>query len=110
MEDHWPYPRHLEGRVFSIFTHGDTAGAENLRRSLTDWLIDMHLRPVNGYGIIDRYIGYYKPYGQGHHVLDSTPAVFAEIENAARALVETAQRDREGQREPGQSLEDPRPK
>ncbi|MDQ8756223.1 flavodoxin family protein [Sphingosinicella sp. LHD-64] len=31
--DGWPYPRHLEGRLFSIVVHGDVEGAENVRRS-----------------------------------------------------------------------------
>ena len=44
MEAGWSYPRHLKDRVFSIIVHGDSAGAENLRRILTDWLTDMHLR------------------------------------------------------------------
>ena len=35
-----------KGRVFSIIVHGDSAGADNLRRMLTDWLTDMHLRPA----------------------------------------------------------------
>ena len=25
----WPYPRHLEGRVFSVVVHGDAVGAES---------------------------------------------------------------------------------
>ena len=32
----WDYPRHLAGRVFAVVVHGDTVGAETLRRSLTD--------------------------------------------------------------------------
>src|SRR6266536_4545753 len=39
----WHYPRHLAGRVFSVVVHGDAAGVETLRRSLTDWLTDMGL-------------------------------------------------------------------
>jgi len=30
----WPYPRHLAGRHFGIVVHGDSVGAESLRRSL----------------------------------------------------------------------------
>src|SRR5438477_353522 len=41
----WPYPRHLAGRLFSAVVHGDTAGAETLRRILVDWAADMHLIP-----------------------------------------------------------------
>ena len=37
----WAYPRHLKDRVFAIVVHADAAGAENLRRMLTDWLCDM---------------------------------------------------------------------
>ena len=42
----WPYPRHLEGRVFSVIVHGDVEGAENVRRSLADWLRFMKLKPA----------------------------------------------------------------
>ena len=31
----WPYPRHLAGRYFGIVVHGDSVGAETLRRSLS---------------------------------------------------------------------------
>ena len=34
------------GTVFSVVVHGDSAGAEGLRRCLTDWLTDMKLRPA----------------------------------------------------------------
>src|ERR1700704_3625775 len=39
----WSYPRHLANRVFGVVVHGDAAGAETLRRSLTDWLTDMEM-------------------------------------------------------------------
>src|SRR5262249_23035694 len=39
----WDYPRHLEGRLFSVVVHGDVEGAENVRRSISDWLCFMHL-------------------------------------------------------------------
>ena len=42
----WHYPRHLAGRDFAVVVHGDAAGADSLRRSLTDWLQDMHLVPA----------------------------------------------------------------
>src|SRR5574341_2319888 len=56
----WHYPRHLAGRAFTVVVHGDAAGAENLRRILHDWLVDMHLVPAGG--DIDRYVGYYEAY------------------------------------------------
>src|SRR3979409_2124746 len=39
----WPYPRHLAGRLISVVVHGDSVGAESLRRGLSDWASDMHM-------------------------------------------------------------------
>ena len=39
----WSYPRHLAGRHFAVVVHGDTVGAESLRRALSDWATDMQL-------------------------------------------------------------------
>ena len=66
----WPYPRHLEGRVFSVIVHGDVEGAENVRRSLADWLRFMKLKPAGPTAELDRYIGYWKPYATSHQELD----------------------------------------
>ena len=44
----WHYPRHLAGRAFAVVVHGDAEGAETLRRSLTDWLLDMELVQAGG--------------------------------------------------------------
>jgi hypothetical protein len=44
----WPYPRHLAGRHFGVVAHGDSVGAETLRRSLVDWLTDMSLISAGG--------------------------------------------------------------
>ena len=57
--------------MFAVVVHGDAAGAETLRRSLTDWLTDMELVPALPQGGIDRYIGYYEPYATSHEALDS---------------------------------------
>src|SRR5256885_2345425 len=35
----WDYPRHLAGRLFALFVHGDAVGAESVRAALTDWLL-----------------------------------------------------------------------
>lgn len=32
----WDYPKHLNGRVYGVVVHGDVAGIEGARRSLTD--------------------------------------------------------------------------
>ena len=61
----WDCPRHLAGRVFSVVEHGDVEGAENVRRSISDWLCFMHLCPAGPTAELDRYIGYtlcHQPY------------------------------------------------
>jgi multimeric flavodoxin WrbA len=106
----WPYPRHLAGRVFSVVVHGGAAGAENLRRMLTDWLTDMHLVPAGTPALLDRYVGYYRPYATSHADLDFELALFEEVRNAARTLLDAIGRYRQGERPPGADLRDPRPK
>jgi multimeric flavodoxin WrbA len=106
----WHYPRHLAGRVFSVFVHGDTVGAETLRRSLTDWLTDMKLVPATRQGGIDRYIGYYEPYAESHMALDKDSAVQQEVRQAAKALVEAIGLARAGRFPHTDADTDPRPK
>src|SRR5207302_11507290 len=66
----WPYPRHLEGRLFGVVVHGDSIGAETLRRSLVDWLTDMSLVQASRTAEADGYIGYMEPYATSHQALD----------------------------------------
>ena len=106
----WHYPRHLAGRTFSIVVHGDTEGAESVRRALHDWLSDMKLFPAGEDAVFDRYIGYYKPYATSHEELDRDQAFFEETRNAARALVKAVMGLRAGVRPADYDLEDPRPK
>jgi multimeric flavodoxin WrbA len=106
----WPYPRHLAGRLFSVVVHGDSAGAESLRRMLADWLTDMHLVPAGPAALLDRYVGYYKAYATSHRELDDEMPLFEEVRNAARILNESVTRYRAGQRPAGAELHDPRPK
>src|SRR3954452_8288937 len=94
--DGWPYPRHLEGRLFSVVVHGDVEGAENVRRSLVDWLRFMHLVPAGVPAELDRYIGYWEPYATSHEALDRDQAIQDEVRNAARTLLEAVQARRSG--------------
>jgi multimeric flavodoxin WrbA len=110
LEPGWSYPRHLANRVFAVVVHGDAAGAENLRRMLTDWLTDMHLRPAGDTALLDRYVGYYRPYATSHADLDADGALFEEVRHAALTLREAVTRYREGETAPGSTLPDPRPK
>lgn len=106
----WSYPRHLAGRAFAVVTHGDAAGPETLRRSLADWLSDMGLVQAGNAAVLDRWIGYLKPYATSHDELDADPAVFKEVENAAASLAGMVERLRGGYVPPDAKLEDPRPK
>jgi cation diffusion facilitator family transporter len=49
----WSYPRHLAGRHFGLIVHGDSVGAEGVRRTLSDWLTDMHLISAGRFGELD---------------------------------------------------------
>jgi multimeric flavodoxin WrbA len=106
----WSYPRHLAGRVFGVVVHGDAAGAENLRRALTDWLHDMELVQAGGEATLDRYIGYYEPYATSHAALDRDLAVQEEVRNVARSVVATVMAVRDGRFTVDVALTDPRPK
>jgi multimeric flavodoxin WrbA len=106
----WDYPRHLAGRAFGIFVHGDAEGAETVRRSLTDWLLDMHLVQA-GRAVADRYIGYMGEYARSHDALDADTAVQDDVRNIAREIIATVKLMRDGKYEnPGKDLTDPRPK
>jgi multimeric flavodoxin WrbA len=106
----WPYPRHLAGRVFAVVVHGDTVGAETLRRSLTDWLTDMKLLPARPQGGIDRYVGYYEPYATSHEALDRDTAVQEETRMVAKALINAVAMARAGMHPHRDTDDDPRPK
>jgi hypothetical protein len=68
-----------------------------VRNALCDWLDWMQLVRAGESGAIDRYIGYYKPYAVSHDELDRDEAVQEETRNAARSLVETIKRIRNGE-------------
>ncbi len=107
----WDYPRHLEGRVFSVVVHGDVEGAENVRRSVSDWLRFMHLIPAGPNAELDRYIGYWKPYAMSHDELDADEAIQEEVRNAARTLAEAVEAKRAGKLvAAGEALSPPRQK
>ena len=107
----WDYPKHLAGRVFSVIVHGDVEGAENVRRSLSDWLRFMDLSPAGVNAELDRYIGYWKPYATGHDELDADQAIQGEVKNAALTLAEAAHANHAGKLlQAGHDLVPPRQK
>ena len=107
--DGWSYPRHLADRVFAVVVHGDTVGAETLRRSLVDWLTDMELIPAID-ASLDRYIGYYEPYATSHEALDRDDALQQEVRSAARRLAASVDQARTGRLARPVDEGDPRPK
>jgi multimeric flavodoxin WrbA len=107
----WPYPRHLDGRHFAVVVHGDSVGAETLRRSLSDWLTDMSLVQASRTAEVDGYIGYMEPYATSHQALDEDEEFQEQTRNAARSLGNAVLLSREGKYErPDDDLEDPNPK
>ncbi|SNS62123.1 Multimeric flavodoxin WrbA [Noviherbaspirillum humi] len=107
----WNYPKHLAGRAYGLVVHGDVAGIESVRRSLSDWLGWMGLVPAGHMSELERYIGYYEPYATSHETLDRDQAMMEECRNVARAVVITANALRAGRHSrPDMTLTDPRPK
>jgi multimeric flavodoxin WrbA len=107
----WDYPRHLEGRAFSVVVHGDVEGVDEVRRALYDWLKWMKLVPAGPAAQLGRYLGYYRPYATSHDDLDADTALHEETRNAADSLLETARRLRRGECGPAEAdLREPRPK
>ncbi|MGD9915372.1 MAG: flavodoxin family protein [Rhizobiaceae bacterium] len=109
--DGWDYPRHLSGRLFAVAVHGDVEGAENARRSVSDWLRFMRLMPAGPLAELDRYIGYWKPYATSHDELDRDTEMQGEVKNVARTLAEGLMQQRAGRLVmPSQHLAEPRQK
>jgi len=107
----WNYPRHLEGRVFSVVVHGDAAGTETLRRILTDWLRDMGLIPAGSHALIDQYVGYLEPYATSHDDLDKDKDFQKDVRTATRSLIEAVKLRRAGKLpQPDAGLHEARPK
>jgi multimeric flavodoxin WrbA len=107
----WPYPKHLKGRHFGVVAHGDSVGAETVRRILVDWLTDLELISAGGMAEADGYVGYMKPYATSHSEFDEDHAFQDEVLNVARALGAAVELARNGHLEnPAKGLKDPQPK
>jgi multimeric flavodoxin WrbA len=106
----WNFPRHLAGRSYSVVVHGDSAGTEELRRALSDWLNDMHLIQAGANSCIDRYIDYFGKYAASHDAFDQDAPLHEEVRNAARSLIAHVAQRRSGVEAPDENLRDPRPK
>ena len=101
----WPYPRHLSGRLYSVIVHGDTIGAEGLRRNLSDWLTDMNLVSAGSMAEKDGYIGYEKPYATSHDDLDDDKAFQQDVRSAATTLANAVMLQAQGNyMQPGAGL------
>lgn len=92
----WHYPRHLAGRNYSVYVHGDAEGADFLKSALNNWLSDMHLIPATHQSTLARYVGYLKEYAISHLELDHETEVKKEIELMAQSLVESVKANRVG--------------
>ena len=107
----WDYPQHLAGRAYGLIVHGDVAGIEGARRSLSDWLDWMGLIDAGTLARLDRFIGYYEPYATSHDALDVDKNVQAEVRNVAAAVAAAVKALRAGKLSaPDHKLRRPRPK
>ena len=107
----WDYPKHLSGRIYGVVVHGDVAGIEGVRRSLTDWLDWMGLIDAGDRSKLDRFIGYFEPYATSHDALDKDKDVQTEVRNVASTVANAVAALRKGTRsQPDKSLTNPRPK
>ncbi len=107
----WDYPKHLAGRAFAVVVHADVTSAEDVRRALVDWLTWMGLIQAGNSAVLDRYLGYWRPYATSHADLDAEPAFFEEVAIAARSLAEAIRMIRSGEyRAPDRDLEPARKK
>ena len=111
LEKDWHYPKHLAGRVYGLVVHGDVAGIESTRRSLSDWLDWMGLIDAGPTALLDRYVGYYESYADSHAALDRDTAFQEEVRNVARAVAAAVAAVRSGKLlQPDRRLTNPRPK
>jgi len=111
LEQDWDYPKHLAGRAYGVVVHGDVAGVEPLRHSLTDWLEWMGFIDAGRDAKLDRYVGYYESYADSHATLDKDTAFQEEVRNVARAVASTVKLIRSGKLvQPDRKLSKPRPK
>ena len=107
----WDYPQHLAGRAYGLIVHGDVAGIEGARRSLSDWLDWMGFIDAGAQARLDRFIGYYEPYANSHDTMDADTTFQEEVRNVARAVAHTVGELRSGRLQAVQAkLTRPRPK
>ena len=104
---------HVEGfrPELAVVTHADAAGAEGLRRNLSDWLTDIGMIQAGPSAVLDTFIGYYQPYATSHEDLDKSPDIFTQVRNAALSVANMVTQIRSGDyTSPDEGLEDPREK
>lgn len=107
----WNYPRHLQGRVYSLVVHGDTQGVDEVKNCLSSWLNEIMLIPSSVFGSVGRYIGYYGSYAESHQELDQDFAIMEEVQNSAEALAMNVVAERAKKLDTQiPHLHDPRPK
>ena len=107
----WDYPKHLADRTYGLVVHGDVAGIEGTRRSLSDWLDWMGLIDAGTFARLDRYVGYYESYAQSHQALDRDTDFQEEVRNVARSVKNAVDELRAGRlSKPDRELKAPRPK
>ena len=105
------HPQHLAGRACGLMVHGDVAGIEGSRRSLSAWLDGMGLIDSGQPALLDRFIGYCEPYATSRECLDRDLPVQQEARDIARAVALAVKEPRKGSLAAVQpQVQRPRPK
>ncbi len=106
----WDFPLHLRDRTFAVIVHGDSVGAEAVRRNLCDWMTDLGLFAAGPRSALDGYIGYYEPYALSHSALEKDKKFTQECQNTVEALIQQVTLLKQGAKVSGQDLEQVRKK
>jgi len=87
----WDYlsSKVMAGRVFSVFVHGDSSGADLVLASLQETMKWFGMHEVPG---SDNYIAYGQTYSDAQAKLDKDKSAWAQIEMQAKALSQAVKR------------------
>ena len=80
------YPRHLADLAYGVIVHGDAAGTEETRNSLTGWLDQLGMVDSDSFAPLDRTMGYHEPSLGGGQACKGDEEYQAEVRNVARAV------------------------
>lgn len=85
----------MAGRIYSLYVHGDTDGADLVEASISKTLEWFGYILAGPYARESSYIGYYKPYADSHRHLDKAEEAWNSVERQAKTLAASVKKARE---------------